>query len=42
MREKKTKFVLFALAMFIAFAWTLSPAVAAEKPNILVLSLIHI
>jgi arylsulfatase A-like enzyme len=37
MRERKTKFILFALAMFLAFAWALSPAVAAEKPNIVVI-----
>jgi arylsulfatase len=38
MREKKTKFVLFALVVFIAFAWALSPVGAkTQKPNILVI-----
>ena len=34
---KNLKFVLFALAVFVAMAWAVNPAAAAKKPNILVI-----
>ncbi|MBW1753859.1 MAG: sulfatase-like hydrolase/transferase, partial [Deltaproteobacteria bacterium] len=33
----KQKFVLFVLAVFVAMTWTVNPAAATQKPNIVII-----